>query len=40
LFQAAAADDGLRRRLAGLDLDRMTPLEALATLADLQKDAQ
>ncbi len=38
LFQAPA-DDQLRNRLASLDLDRMTPLDALLALADLKKDA-
>ncbi len=41
LFQAApAADDPLRTTLAALDVDRMTPLEALTVLAQLKKDAQ
>jgi DNA mismatch repair protein MutS len=39
LFQPPSADDRLRQRLAGLDLDRMTPLEALTLLAELKKDA-
>jgi DNA mismatch repair protein MutS len=39
LFQApSAADDSLRQRLAAVDVDRMTPLEALALLAELKKD--
>ena len=39
LFQAgAAADDPLRVRLAALDVDRMTPLEALTCLAELKKE--
>jgi DNA mismatch repair protein MutS len=39
LFQApASATDEVRRRLAALDLDRMTPLEALTALAELKKD--
>ena len=37
LFQAAAPDDRLRQRLAALDVDRMTPLEALTLLAELKK---
>jgi DNA mismatch repair ATPase MutS len=40
LFQAAAPpDDRLRVALAALDLDRMTPLEALTTLTRLKKEA-
>jgi DNA mismatch repair protein MutS len=38
LFQPAPADDRLRQRLAAVDVDRMTPLDALALLADLKKD--
>jgi DNA mismatch repair protein MutS len=38
LFQASPADDRLRERLTALDIDRMTPLEALALLAELKKD--
>ena len=38
LFHAAAPDDRLRDRLQAVDLDRMTPLEALALLAELKKD--
>jgi DNA mismatch repair protein MutS len=41
LFSASAPQDSpILRALAGLDLDRMTPLEALATLAALQRDAK
>jgi DNA mismatch repair protein MutS len=40
LFQAPAPDDRLRHKLASLDLERMTPIEALTTLSELQKDAQ
>jgi len=40
LFQAPAPDDHLREKLAALDIDRLTPLEALTLLADLKKDAQ
>ncbi len=36
---AVTAQDGFRDRLAALDVDRMTPLEALALLAELKKDA-
>ena len=39
LFQAAAPDDQLRQRLAALDVDRMTPLEALTFLAELKRDS-
>ncbi len=38
LFQSPAAEDRLRRRLAALDLDHMTPLEALSLLAELKSD--
>jgi DNA mismatch repair protein MutS len=39
LFQRTeSADDRLRDRLAALDVDRMTPLEALAMLATLKKE--
>jgi DNA mismatch repair protein MutS len=38
LFQPPANDDHLRARLAALDVDRMTPLEALTALAELKKD--
>jgi len=42
LFQAPPmpAADALRERLESLDLDRMTPLEALSKLAELKKEAQ
>lgn len=41
LFQAAApADDAIRRRLAAIDPNAMTPLEALALLAELKQEAQ
>jgi DNA mismatch repair protein MutS len=39
LFQSSPADDHLRQRLLSLDPDRMTPLEALALLADLKSEA-
>jgi DNA mismatch repair protein MutS len=38
LFQPAAPDDRLRQKLAALDVDRMTPIEALTVLAELKKD--
>jgi DNA mismatch repair protein MutS len=38
LFQAPAADDGVRRKLAEVDVDHMTPMEALALLAALKKE--
>jgi DNA mismatch repair protein MutS len=39
LFQAPSAlDDRLRERLAAVDPDRMTPLEALALVADLKRE--
>ncbi len=37
LFQSPAADDGLRKRLAALDVDHMTPMEALTLLAELKR---
>jgi DNA mismatch repair protein MutS len=36
LFHAPAADDGLRRKIAALDVDHMTPMEALTLLAELK----
>ncbi len=39
LFQPAAHDDPLRERIAAIDVDRLTPLEALTLLADLKKSA-
>jgi DNA mismatch repair protein MutS len=39
LFQPGPGDDRLRERLGAIDVDRMTPLEALALLAELKKDA-
>jgi DNA mismatch repair protein MutS len=38
LFQQPS-DDPLRTRLAGIDVDRLTPLEALTLVADLKKEA-
>jgi DNA mismatch repair protein MutS len=40
LFQVEPPDDGVRRRIAALDVDRMTPLEALTMLAELKKEAE
>jgi DNA mismatch repair protein MutS len=40
LFQAQPNDDRLREKIAALDIDRLTPLEALTTLAELKKEAQ
>jgi DNA mismatch repair protein MutS len=37
LFQAASLDDPIRRRLADVDIDRLTPLEALTLLAELKR---
>ncbi|MCC7417248.1 MAG: DNA mismatch repair protein MutS [Acidobacteria bacterium] len=37
LFQAPAPDDRLREQLLAVEVDRMTPLEALAFLAELKK---
>ena len=42
LFQPTAADtakiDGVRAKLAAIEVDRMTPLEALTLLAELKKE--
>ncbi len=38
LFQPAVEDDRLRQKIAALDVDRMTPLEALTALAELKKE--
>jgi DNA mismatch repair protein MutS len=41
LFQAQAAeDDALRARLKALDIDNLTPLQALALLAELKREAE
>jgi DNA mismatch repair protein MutS len=40
LFQAAPADDHLRQRLIGLDIDRTTPMAALTLLAELKHEAE
>jgi DNA mismatch repair protein MutS len=40
LFQHQPADDRFRARLAALDIDRMTPIEALTVLAELKKEAE
>jgi DNA mismatch repair protein MutS len=39
LFQGPPTDDRLRERLAAVDVDRMTPIDALTLLAELKKDA-
>jgi DNA mismatch repair protein MutS len=39
LFQFDQGGDRLAERLRTLDIDRLTPLEALTLLADLKKDA-
>ena len=39
LFQTTPPDDHLRQRLANLDVDRMTPIEALTLLSELKRDA-
>jgi DNA mismatch repair protein MutS len=38
LFHPAGPDDRLRDRIAALDVDRMTPMEALTLLAELKKE--
>jgi DNA mismatch repair protein MutS len=40
LFQVPASDDRLAGRLRAVDIDRLTPLEALTLLAELKKDAE
>jgi DNA mismatch repair protein MutS len=40
LFQASQPDDALRRRIVAIDVDRMTPLEALTVLAALKQESQ
>ncbi len=40
LFQAPIVDNPLRDTLAALDVDRLTPIEALTLLAALKKEAQ
>ncbi|MEO5823904.1 MAG: DNA mismatch repair protein MutS [Vicinamibacteraceae bacterium] len=40
LFSAPVVDDELITRLAGLDVDRLTPIDALTTLAGLVRDAK
>jgi DNA mismatch repair protein MutS len=41
LFQApVAGDDKVREKLAAVDVDRMTPLDALAFLAELKKEVE
>jgi DNA mismatch repair protein MutS len=37
--QPAAADDPLRRRLRDIDVDHLTPMQALALLAELKEEA-
>jgi DNA mismatch repair protein MutS len=39
LFQAPAPEDGLHRRLREIDVDRITPLQALSLLAELKREA-
>ena len=40
LFAAAPPDDGLRREVAEIDVDAMTPLEALTRLYELRDRAR
>jgi DNA mismatch repair protein MutS len=40
LFASTPPDDGLRRDLAGLDVDAMTPLEAMTALYELRERAR
>jgi hypothetical protein len=39
LFQAPAEVDAVRRRLRSLDVNEMTPMQALALLAELKDEA-
>jgi DNA mismatch repair protein MutS len=38
LFQTTPADDVLREKLAAIDIDRITPLDALTLLSELKKE--
>jgi DNA mismatch repair protein MutS len=38
LFQSSPADDTLRQRLMAVDVDHMTPMEALMLIAELKKE--
>jgi len=38
LFQSPSADDTLRQRLMAVDVDHMTPIQALALLAELKNE--
>ena len=40
LFEHATAHDAIAKRLADLDVNRLTPLEALTVLADLKRDIE
>ncbi|HXE79128.1 MAG TPA: hypothetical protein VNK41_00110, partial [Vicinamibacterales bacterium] len=40
LFQQLPPEDRFAERLRSLDIDRLTPLEALTLLADLKREAQ
>jgi DNA mismatch repair protein MutS len=39
LFQAPVGDDGIQRRLRELDINQLTPLQALGILAELKREA-
>jgi hypothetical protein len=38
LFQTPPEDDGLRRRLRSLEINEITPMQALALLAELKDE--
>jgi DNA mismatch repair protein MutS len=40
LFQAPTVDDRLREKLSAVDVDRVTPLEALTLLTELKREAE
>jgi DNA mismatch repair protein MutS len=40
LFQVAPPDDRVRQRLAAVDVDRMTPMEALTLVAEMKKEVE
>jgi DNA mismatch repair protein MutS len=40
LFQVAPPDERLRQRLAAVDVDHMTPMEALTLVAELKKEVE
>ena len=39
LFQAAAGEDRVHRRLRSIDINEITPMQALSLLAELKDEA-